>query len=187
MTRQCPRSRCPWRTSQSERSRAPPAAACRPTLDVAGDSGIAIPIPSTAYVSGLIDQPHAARAQFTQPGPGQQSTEARADQRDVDVVVDRLAAETGVRPWIFRELGESTPSSRRIARRHRSATGADVPGRISYAGRPVRSSPAHRGLDFQDGRHDHRLTPVGLAHPFADGAAHRLSDPERIGDLLGRK
>jgi hypothetical protein len=47
--------------------------------------------------------------------------------------------------------------------------------------------PAYRGLDFQDGRHDHRLTPVGLAHPFADGAAHRLSDPERIGDLLGRE
>ncbi len=52
-----------------------------------------------------------------------------------------------------------------------------------------RSSPSPRrsSLDLDDRRHDHRLAAVGLPHPLADRAAHRLRDPGDIGDVVGGK
>jgi len=40
-------------------------------------------------------------------------------------------------------------------------------------------------LDFDDRRHDHRLTPVDLTDPLAHRTAHRLRDAGRVGDLVG--
>ncbi len=44
-----------------------------------------------------------------------------------------------------------------------------------------------RSVDLENRRHDHRLTPVDLAHPLAHRAAHRLRDAARVGDLLRDK
>ncbi len=75
-------------------------------LDVAGDSRIAIPVPGSADVGGLIDQPHIVDAELLAPRTDQQPAEAGADDRDVDGVIDGFAAEVGIGPWIIAELAE---------------------------------------------------------------------------------
>ena len=52
----------------------------------------------------------------------------------------------------------------------------------AYAGEGLTLS-----LDLDDRRHDHRLAPIGLAHPLADRAPYRLRDAGDIGDILGGK
>lgn len=77
-------------------------------LDVAGDFGIAVPVPGSADVGGLIDQPHVVHTELLAPGPDQQPAEAGAHHGDVDGVVNRVSAEVRVGPGVLAELAEST-------------------------------------------------------------------------------
>src|ERR1700759_2213180 len=58
---------------------------------VALDTGITVPIPDTAEVAALLDDPDVADAGLLQLGGRQQPGEAAAEHRDVDVLRDRLA------------------------------------------------------------------------------------------------
>ena len=75
-------------------------------LDVAGDSRVAIPVPGTADVGGLVDQPHILDAELLAPRANQQAAEAGADDRDVHKIGDGVAAEVWVGPRILAELAE---------------------------------------------------------------------------------
>ena len=74
-------------------------------LDVTGDARVPVPVPGAAHVGGLVDQPDALHAEFAQPGPGEKPSEPGADDRDVDLVGQRLASEVRIAPGI---LGESS-------------------------------------------------------------------------------
>src|SRR5271166_657496 len=64
-------------------------------LDVAGDSGVTIPIPGPANVGGLVDQPDVVDTELPAPGPDEQPAEAGTDDGDVDLVADRVAVKSG--------------------------------------------------------------------------------------------
>src|SRR6516165_7573522 len=65
-------------------------------LDVAGDSGVTIPIPGPANVGGLVDQPDVVDTELPASGPDEQPAEARTDDGDVDLVADGVAGEVGM-------------------------------------------------------------------------------------------
>src|SRR6185312_17398678 len=75
-------------------------------FDVAGDAGIAVPVPGSTDVSGLVDQPHIVDAELLAPRPDQQPAETRTDDGDIDRVMDRVAIEVRIGPWIVTELAE---------------------------------------------------------------------------------
>lgn len=77
-------------------------------LDIAGDAGVSVPVPGAADVGRLVDQPDVGDAEFPQPGTGKQTAEPGADDRDVDLVGDRLTRFGRTRPRVGRETGEIT-------------------------------------------------------------------------------
>src|SRR5262249_4518910 len=60
-------------------------------LDVAREPRVAVPIPGAPDVAALLDDPDAIDAELAQPRAREQPAEARADQRDVDLVALRRA------------------------------------------------------------------------------------------------
>src|ERR1700748_3980316 len=70
-------------------------------LDVAGDSGVAIPVPGAADIGGLVDQPPVLDPELLAPRADQQAAEAGADNRDVHQIGDGVAAEVRVGPRIL--------------------------------------------------------------------------------------
>jgi hypothetical protein len=77
-------------------------------LDIAGDTRIPIPVPGASHVGGLVDQPDALHAQFAESGTGEKPSEPGADNRDVDLVGQRVADEILIAPRIVREVGKRT-------------------------------------------------------------------------------
>ena len=75
-------------------------------LDVTRDTRVPVPVPRAAHVGGLVDEPEALHTQVAQPRPDEQSPEAGADDRDVDIVGQRVARETGVAPGVVREASK---------------------------------------------------------------------------------
>ena len=75
-------------------------------LDVARYAGVPVPIPGAADVGSLVDEPDALHTELAQPGPGQQSAESGADDRDIDVVAQWRPGEIWFAPRIFGELGK---------------------------------------------------------------------------------
>ncbi len=69
-------------------------------LDVTRNARVPVPVPGAAHIGGLVDQPDALHAQFPEPGPGEQSPETGADDRDIDLVGDRVAGEMRITPRI---------------------------------------------------------------------------------------
>ena len=64
-------------------------------LDVAHRARVAVPVPRAADVARLLDQPDAAVARLAQTGAHQETTEAAAHDRHLDVIEQRLAGESG--------------------------------------------------------------------------------------------
>ncbi len=62
-------------------------------LDVAGGARIAVPVPRAAEVTALLDQTDVVDAGLPEPGSGEQTAEAAADDQHLDVVVQRAAFE----------------------------------------------------------------------------------------------
>src|SRR5699024_8402310 len=60
-------------------------------LDVAAHPGVAVPVPGPADVTGLVHEADGAEPGLTQPRPGEQAAEARADDEDVHLVEQRCA------------------------------------------------------------------------------------------------
>ncbi len=75
-------------------------------LDVAGDARIAVPVPGSADVGGLVDQAQALDAELAQPRPREQPTEAGSDDRHVHLVVQRRPREVRIGPGIVGESPE---------------------------------------------------------------------------------
>ena len=60
-------------------------------LDVTGGTGIAVPVPRAAEVAALLDDPDVVDAGLAQSRPGEQASEAAADDQHLDLVEQRLA------------------------------------------------------------------------------------------------
>ena len=75
-------------------------------LGVAGGTGVAVPIPSAAKVTGLVDDADVLISLGAQAGSGQESAKATANDDDFDLADDRRAAERGVRVRVSKVVGE---------------------------------------------------------------------------------
>jgi hypothetical protein len=75
-------------------------------FDVAGDSRIAIPVPGTADVGGLVDQPDIVDPELFQSCAYEQSAETGTDNRDVYRIGDGIAGKAGIGPRILTEARE---------------------------------------------------------------------------------
>ena len=72
---------------------------------VALGAGVAVPVPGAAEVAALLDDADVVDARLLQPGAGDEPGEAAADERDRDVVGDRLALGDG-RVGVLEVVGE---------------------------------------------------------------------------------
>jgi len=93
-------------------------------LDVAVDAGVPVPVPGAAEIPALFDDPDPLHARLPQPRAGEQPAEAAADDEHVDAVVERLAAESGLRVRIGGVAGELAAGRTVLA----AAVGADAAG-----------------------------------------------------------
>ncbi len=75
-------------------------------LDVAGDAGVAIPVPGAAEVAGRIDDTDALDTRLAQPRSRQQPAEAAADDRNLHVVEQRRAGEARRDIRVVEVMGE---------------------------------------------------------------------------------
>jgi hypothetical protein len=77
-------------------------------LDVTRYARVPVPVPGAAHVGGLVDEPDAAHAEFPQPGSGEQTTETGADDRDIDLVRQRIAREVRIAPRVVGKTSKRT-------------------------------------------------------------------------------
>ena len=75
-------------------------------LDIAGRTGVAVPVPGAAEVAALFDQPDVFDVCFAQSRAGQQTAEPATDHHHIDVVGQRLAMEARRNVRILDELRE---------------------------------------------------------------------------------
>ncbi len=75
-------------------------------FDVAGNTGIAVPVPGAAEVGALLDDADVLDSGLAQPAAGEQRGEAAADHQHVGVLDDRIAGEIGVGVRVLVEIGE---------------------------------------------------------------------------------
>ncbi len=66
-------------------------------FDVAGNAGIAVPVPGAADVAALLAETHVGEAGLAQPVPQQQSAEAGADHQDLAFIGQRFARDRRLR------------------------------------------------------------------------------------------
>jgi hypothetical protein len=126
------------------------------------------------------------RQQLDLRGRGAPAVRGQRPLRERGAPVRHLGARP-VHPLAVAELGLLGPAAEGTAGhrgRRRRPRGPGLPPAVTVPGRVARHPGERRGLHGDDGGHDHRAAAVGLPHPFADGAAHGLGDPVRVGDAL---
>ena len=64
-------------------------------LDVARSAGVAVPVPGAAEVAALLHHADVVDAGLTEPGAGEQASEAATDDQHLDLVGQRLAFDRG--------------------------------------------------------------------------------------------
>ena len=62
-------------------------------FDIAGRSGIAVPVPRAAELAAFLDDADVVYARIAQPGAGKQAAEPAADHHDLLVVGERRAVD----------------------------------------------------------------------------------------------
>ena len=75
-------------------------------LGIAGCTGVAIPVPGSTKVAGLVDDADILVAGGAQSRCGQQSTKAAANHQRLDIAYDRRAAEVRIRMGIVEQAGK---------------------------------------------------------------------------------
>ena len=65
-------------------------------FDVAADSRVAVPVPGSAEIAGLLDDPEVVHAQFGQMDARHQARQTSPQNGGVDLFVDRGAGEAGL-------------------------------------------------------------------------------------------